>query len=283
MALPFYDRTTAVCPGCKRRPHLDAFRKWRDGVFGMHALCSLCEPSVKPEHPDPTQLRHERIFLADRAERLSPARETKLVPMATCPGCNTLLKLQLFRKWWGTKRMKRTLCIQCEPERKLEDMTAAEREAMLDMGRSRVTPERLARLKEAAAQAQRQRRSTGAKRRHSAARTQAWSPTMRVLRDERAWCQKNQITPASPEWRMFFEAYTAALNAALQQAGIKKRNAASTTQVPKPYDFMYLETLQSLSRLYAACPVIRGRKMYRDPVFLKWLNEDMVSSLKGEK
>lgn len=273
MAVPFYDRVAPRCGMCNTRKPADQYTKWHEGRFWrVRPFCLACEPSVKPAVPDPKELARERVYIAEQAPSVG-----KLVPMATCPGCNTLLKLQLFRKWWGSKRIHRTLCIQCEPERRLEDMTQAEREAVLEQGRTRVTPERLARLKEAAALAQRQRRSTGAKRRHSAARTLAWSPTMRVLRDERAWCQKNQITPASDEWRVFFEAYEAALNAALQLAGIKKRNSTSTTQVPEPYDFMYLETLQSLSRLYAACPVVRGRKMYRDPVFLEWLNGDMLS------
>lgn len=268
MSVPFYDRTTAVCPGCKRRQHHDVYRKWLDGRFGQHALCVTCEPSVKPEHPERSELRKERDFLAEKAERF--AKPKKLVPMATCPGCERLLKLHLFRKWWGTKRIKRTLCVDCEPERGLEDLKPAERAAMVDLGRARATPTRVASLNEADAQAQRQRRATGAKRRHSMARTQAWSPTLRVLRGERAWCRKNLITPASTEWRAFFEAYETALNAALQLAGIKKRNSTSTTEVPAPETFLYPETRQSLRRLYASCPVVRGRRLYRDPLCLSW-------------
>jgi hypothetical protein len=46
---------------------------------------------------------------------------------ATCPGCGLTLRLHEFRKWWGSKRLLRTLCIKCEPERALEDLTPEER------------------------------------------------------------------------------------------------------------------------------------------------------------
>ena len=34
---------------------------------------------------------------------------------ATCPGCRRTLRLHMFRKWWGEKRLLRTLCSVCEP------------------------------------------------------------------------------------------------------------------------------------------------------------------------
>lgn len=267
MPLPFYERETPKCPACQRRKHLDHYWKWKDGDFNIFAKCSTCEPSARPENPSPDALRRERAHLEEKARRFAP-RPPKPVAVATCPGCSRELKLQEFRKWWGSKRMARTLCITCEPERRLEDMSASEREMLVRAGRA--TPARVAAINEAQTREQSQRRSTGAKRRHSMARTQAWAPMLRVLRDERQWCVKNRITPASPQWDAFFEAYAYVLSDMLRQATAKKRASTSTSVVPEPKTFLYPETLVRLRQLYSKCAPVRGRRFYRDPAFLAW-------------
>lgn len=274
MALPFYDRVTPRCGLCKARKPVAHYAKWHEGRFWVaHPVCVACEPSAKPENPARDEALKERAYLAEQAPRMP-----KLVPMATCPGCSMLLKLPLFRKWWGAKRMKRTLCIKCEPERKLEDMTPAERETMLALGRARVTPERIANLSAAEADATRRRRSTGAKRRHSAARTQAWAPMLHIFRTELDWCRKGKLAKyLSPERLVFFEAYEAALTDALSRAKTKRAASTSTTQVPHPKEFMFPETRASLARLYAAGAASRGRRLSRDPVFLDWINEETTN------
>lgn len=274
MAVPFYDRVSPRCGMCNTRKPVAQYAKWHEGRFWVaHPVCVACAPSARPEFPAREEMLKERAYLAEQAPRMP-----KPVPMATCPGCNTLLKLQLFRKWWGTKRTHRTLCIKCEPERRLEDMTPAERETMLALGRARVTPTRIANLKDAEAQAQRQRRSTGAKRRHSAARTQAWAPMLHIFRMELDWCRKGKLAKyLSPERLAFFEAYEAALTDALSRAKTKRAASTSTTQVPHPKEFMFPETRASLARLYAAQAASRGRRLSRDPVFLDWLNEEKTN------
>ena len=203
---------------------------------------------------------------------------------ATCPECARTLPLRDFRKWWGGKRLLRTLCGTCEPEKSLEELTQEQRQRALDNERAYATPTRVANLNEAEADATRRRRSAGAKRRHREVRMQAWTPMLHVLRTELDWCRKGKLAKnPSPERLVFFEAYEAALNAALHLAKARRASASSTTQVPHPKEFMFPETRASLARLYAACAASRGRRLARDPVFLDWLNEDMVSSLKGEK
>ena len=269
MALPFYDRVSPRCGMCSTRKPAAQYAKWHEGRFWVaHPVCVVCEPSARPESPAREEVLKERAYLAEQAPRVG-----KLVPMATCPGCNTLLKLQAFRKWWGTKRIHRTLCIKCEPERTLESMTPEEREVLMLAGKPRVTPARVARLNAEEAEAERRRRSLAGKRRHSAVRTQAWSPTMRVLREEKWWCMQHIEDAVTPEWRTFFEAYAAALTDALQRAKIKKAQTSSTSAAPPPETFFFWETLQSLGRLYAACQVLRGRKHYRDPACIDWLND----------
>lgn len=273
MSVPFYDRVSPRCAQCKTRKPAAQYAKWFDGRFWQfRPFCLACEPSARPESPAREELQKERAYLAALEAERSPV--PKLVPMATCPGCNKVLKLQAFRKWWGTKRLHRTLCIKCEPERTLESMTPEEREALLLAGKPRVTPARVARLNAEEAEAERRRRSLAGKRRHSAVRTQAWSPTMRVLREEKWWCMQHIEDAVTPAWRMFFEAYAAAVTDALQRAKIKKAQTSSTSAAPPPEDFFFRETLQSLGRLYAACQVIRGRKHYRDPACIVWLNEE---------
>lgn len=194
---------------------------------------------------------------------------------ATCPECGITRPLRDFRKWWGGKRLLRTLCCVCEPEKSLEELTPVQRQQALDSQRSYATPTRIANLKESEAQAQRQRRSTGAKRRHSEARTQAWAPMLHIFRTELDWCRKGKLAKLlSPERLVFFEAYESALNAALQLAKHKRAHSTSTTLVPEPKEFMFPETRASLARLYAACAASRGRKLSRDPVFLDWMNEE---------
>lgn len=197
---------------------------------------------------------------------------------ATCPGCARTLPLREFRKWWGSKRLLRTLCRVCEPEKTLEELTPEQRQQALDNERAYATPARVERLNEADAMAQRQRRSTGAKRRHKEARMQAWTPMLHIFRTELDWCRKGKLAKyLSPERLVFFEAYEAALNAALHLAKHKRATSTSTTQVPHPKEFMFPETRASLARLYAACAASRGRRLSRDPVFLDWLNEEKTN------
>jgi hypothetical protein len=199
----------------------------------------------------------------------------RFLTKADCPRCGQARPLHEFRKWWGPKRMLRTLCVRCEPEKSLEQMTPEERITALDQQRAYVTPVRVARLNEADAMAIQQRRSTGTRRRHAAERVRAWSPTLKVLRAERLWAQQHAADPASPAWGRFFEAYEAALTDALRRAVAARGNASRTPSriqptpdQADPMHWLHDITINTLRRLYSDCAPVRGRKLYRDPLFL---------------
>jgi hypothetical protein len=200
-------------------------------------------------------------------------RFTRLDVQATCPGCDNTLPLRDFRKWWGKKRILRSLCIACEPEKSFEAMTPTERRQAVDNQRPYATPMRMHRQNAADIKAKVQRNLAKADKRVKSKRTQAWAPLMRELRQEKAWCARNLITPASPEWATFFEAYETALNDALRKVMKHKGQTSRIEPTPaeqEPMHWLYPETRLSLRRLYALCPVVRGRRLYRDPLCLSW-------------
>ena len=194
---------------------------------------------------------------------------------ACCPGCKRTLPLQAFRKWWGSKRTLRTLCIHCEPEKSLEAMTPEERAQALDHPRPFATLARVTRLNEADATAQTQRRVKAATKRHAAQRTRNWAPVMRALRAELDWAQGHALAPppgaVGAAWGAFFAAYAAALTDAVRRARAASSGTSRLVPLPEQTHALYwLEeiTINNLRRLYSACAPIPGRRLYRDPLFL---------------
>lgn len=192
---------------------------------------------------------------------------------ATCPGCGTTLRLHEFRKWWGKRRILRTLCKACEPEKALEDMTPDERLHALDNQRPFATPVRIARLNAEDAAAKVARARARGEKNATSRRIRAWAPLLKALNQERAWAIKNQITPHSPAWATFFESYEAALSDAIRRATQTRNQTRSITlnaTQAEPTRWLYPETMRSLLRLYGQCVPPPGRKSYRDPAFLEW-------------
>lgn len=192
---------------------------------------------------------------------------------ACCPGCKRTLPLQAFRKWWGSKRLLRTLCVQCEPERALQDMPPGER--LASCGRPFATLARVTRLNEADATAQTQRRVKAATKRHAAQRTRNWAPVMRALRAELDWAQGHALAPppgaVGAAWGAFFAAYAASLTDAVRRARAASSGTSRLVPLPEQTDPLHwLEevTVNKLRRLYSACAPIPGRRLYRDPLFL---------------
>lgn len=209
------------------------------------------------------------------------ARFLHLGVTADCPGCGRTLRLEEFRKWWGSKRTLRTLCPQCEPEKSLEDMTPEERITALDNQRPYVTPTRVARLNAADAAAETHRRKAGALQRRKAQRTRNWAPVLRALQAEHTWAQGHAQFPGSPAWGEFFAAYAAALSDAIRRVRAASSGTSRLVPLPEqtdPMHWLHEITINTLRRLYAACAPIPGRRLYRDPLFLA--NGDMVSPLK---
>jgi hypothetical protein len=209
------------------------------------------------------------------------ARFLHLGVTADCPGCGRTLRLEEFRKWWGSKRTLRTLCPQCEPEKSLAAMTPEERTQAMDNQRPYATPMRVARLNAADAAAETHRRKAGAAQRRRAERARNWAPVLRALQAEHTWAQQHAQFPGSPAWGEFFAAYAAALSDAIRRVRAASSGTSRLVPLPEqtdPMHWLHEITINTLRRLYAACAPIPGRRLYRDPLFLA--NGDMVSPLK---
>lgn len=215
---------------------------------------------------------------------------TKSVTLAHCEGCDRTLRLAHFRKWWGDKRLLRTLCDVCEPQKKLAEMSPEERANAVASGRA--NPDVVQRINETHSVRQAARtssnRSQGRLRANNRLRRINWGRAIvHTLNVERAWAERNLQNPASDEWERFFEAYARALRAALERINVYLRSAArgmsranlggrnSTPLKPTMEDvdfrrWVFPETLQRLKNLYSACPIMRGRKPYREPALVRW-------------
>lgn len=197
------------------------------------------------------------------------------VTLAHCPGCGGNFRLVRFRKWWGDKRILRSLCDACEPEKKISDMTPSERANAVAAGR--VDLERALALDDAHDARVRQTHSVGTLKAHASQRRRNWNAAvLRTLRHERDWAQRYMENAASQEWEAFFRAYARALHDAVnrieQRLKGKGRGAPlkPTMEEASPGYWLNADTRLKLKDLYSACPVVRGRRFYRDPAFLGW-------------
>lgn len=149
-------------------------------------------------------------------------------------------------------------------------------------------------------------RRENAERRHSRERRKAWTDTLlKPLRAEREWAMRNAVSAqrlqekeardaalerdpnANPndedasakygQWAAFFQVYVQVLREmerditdALNKAD-KPGNPISPGEAHNaPSKFIDRTTLASLARIYSGCTPVRGRRLYRDPVFLNW-------------
>jgi hypothetical protein len=203
------------------------------------------------------------------------------IPPTPCPGCGGAFPLADFRKWWGPKRLLRSLCIRCEPNKTLSEMTPEQRANAVAWERPGATMERIQamnereRIRERAAHSQRTSAAVGRIRYRE--RVRNWNEgILKLMRTERTWVERNLAgSPASDEWERFFEAYLRVLNDAISRIQLHahaRRGApvAPTEAQCRPCTWVHEETLARLRSLYSACPVVRGRKTYRDPEFLSW-------------
>lgn len=184
------------------------------------------------------------------------------ITLRECPVCRTKYRLASFRRWDTNHPDKRTLhdvCNVCAPP---PEPTLTE--AQLDFKERQIT----------------QRLSTAAIKRQHRVRRAAWSHaiTHRLAR-EIAWAHKYATTPepASSEWRRFFEVYERTLREINTKVSLRiRRPNAPITPTPEesnPMKYINPHTLTTLKELYSQCPVIRGRKLYRDPWCLEWREE----------
>lgn len=211
------------------------------------------------------------------------------VTVVTCPGCGGNFRMVHFRKWWGSKRMLRTLCVWCEPEKRLSEMMPEERaNALVAQRFGESAREAVSRMNEKESADKRYTLSRARLKQNNRTRRLNWSRAItHTLVTERAWAERNLQNPASEEWERFFEAYARVLKDALERINIKLRGAARgasrgglagpassplkpTMEEVDPARWIFPETLVRLKDLYSVCPVIRGRKPYRSPAMLAW-------------
>ena len=211
------------------------------------------------------------------------------ITVVTCPGCGGNFRMVHFRKWWGSKRVLRTLCIWCEPDKNLSEMTPEERASALEAQRFGANArEVVERMNEKEAADKRYTLSRARLKQHNRTRRLHWSRAiLHTLNVERAWAERNLQNPASEEWERFFEAYARVLRDAIERINMRLRDAARgvsranlggrnssplkpTMEEADPRRWVFPETILKLKDMYSVCPVLRGRKPYRDPALLSW-------------
>jgi len=201
------------------------------------------------------------------------------IPPTPCPGCGGAFPLADFRKWWGPKRILRSLCIRCEPNKPLSEMTPEERANAVAWERPGATRVKVRALNERDRVDRSRRASSAVRRVRSRERVRNWNEgILKRMRTERTWVERNLAgSPASDEWERFFEAYLRVLNDAIARISVHAHarrgtgaSVAPTDAQCQPRAWVYAETLARLRSLYSDCPVVRGRKTYRDPDFLSW-------------
>jgi hypothetical protein len=214
------------------------------------------------------------------------------ITLRECPSCRTKYRLASFRRWDTNHPDKRTLhdvCNSCAPPLNLSDMTPAQRERALkaDYPNARAhIVERMNTAEAKRANTQRRKRLT---RTHAHNRRTEWSRAItHRLRKELTWATTHANNPdnTSPEWTRFFTAYAQTIRTMLGKIRLKynasKARIKPTTEEANPATYTTDNTITTLKHLYAQCPVIRGRKLYRDPWVLDWV-KDGGESLPGNQ
>jgi len=201
------------------------------------------------------------------------------IPPTPCPGCGGAFPLADFRKGWGSKRLLRSRCIRGEPNKTLSEMTPEQRANAVAWERPGATRVKVRALDERDRVDRSRRASSAVRRVRSRERVRNWNEgILKRMRTERTWVERNLAgSPASDEWERFFEAYLRVLNDAIARISVHAHarrgtgaSVAPTDAQCQPRAWVYAETLARLRSLYSDCPVVRGRKMYRDPDFLSW-------------
>lgn len=151
-----------------------------------------------------------------------------------------------------------------------------------------------------------ERSRTTAEKTNSRRRRKAWADQLlKPLRAEREWAMRNAVSAqrlqekeergaalerdpnANPndedasakygQWAEFFQVYVQVLREMerdIQQA-LARHDKPGNPIKPgegrdKPHHYADPTTLASLARIYSKCVPVRGRRLYRDPVFLNW-------------
>lgn len=182
------------------------------------------------------------------------------ITLRECPVCRTKYRLVSFRRVapdsnHPDKRTLRDVCNGCAAP---STPTLTEAQAQF---KERQLPQRL---------------STAARKRHQRERSVAWArAVVHRLRREIVWAHGHAVRPSTPaQWQKFFEVYVHTLrqiNTRVTQRYSRPGTPINPTpEESNPMTYINPHTLTTLKELYSKCPVIPGRKLYRDPWCLEW-------------
>lgn len=218
-----------------------------------------------------------------------------------CPLCGVARPLVEFRRWASTRgaegagvqirRVLHDVCNVCAPPQRPPSKEERLMKKLIDGRRTTTHVERA---------------RTTAEKTNSRRRRKEWNDLLVApLQAERNWALRNaesardlkektqravalardpNTQPEDEEasakyacWQEFFEVYAQVLsemkrdvNRALERAD-KPGNPVKPGQAhDAPHKFIDPMTLASLARIYSRCAPVRGRRLYRDPLFLIW-------------
>lgn len=206
-----------------------------------------------------------------------------VITQRECPLCREHRPLVDFRRMAGSKRVLHRICNVCDPEKKLSEMTPAQRLRAMENKYPRALAHIVERMNERDQAAARAGQSLAAARRHQSIRSKAWHEALLTpLSRELAWAQdalrSAQGADSRYGWAAFFEGYVSVLKdaqrQALQQLKARQHRVAAPV-LPPPEDvdihtYVFPESIAALRKAYAVCKPIPGRRMYRDPWCLSW-------------
>jgi hypothetical protein len=190
-----------------------------------------------------------------------------------------------FRRWRGGKRVLHDVCNACDPERRISELSPAQRMRAVDADRPRARLLVVENMNDAEREKRRQATSRERLAYHAKERRKAWREGIGArVADEHEWAQRALGVAermagvgAWAAWVEFFRSYVQVLRLMRERIDVlAKQKYAPIRPTPEqcdPCTYADASTRTSLRLLYSACRPIPGRKMYRDPWCLSWGQE----------
>jgi hypothetical protein len=190
-----------------------------------------------------------------------------------------------FRRWRGGKRVLHDVCNACDPERRISELSPAQRMRAVDADRPRARLLVVENMNDAEREKRRQATSRERLAYHAKERRKAWREGIGArVADEHEWAQRALGVAermagvgAWAAWVEFFRSYVQVLRLMRERIDVlAKQKYAPIRPTPEqcdPCTYADAATRTSLRLLYSACRPIPGRKMYRDPWCLSWGQE----------
>jgi hypothetical protein len=229
--------------------------------------------------------------------------------LRVCPVCGVSLRLHHFRRWASTpagdKRILHDACNACDPERKLSEMTPAQRLRAVEADHPRARLLVVENMNDAQHDAFKERKRSETLARHAQERRRAWRDAVGArVSAEREWARrtlesmrlaaKGDARPPSGAlatlatalerqrltreyavaWVEFFTAYVQVLDKMHDTIHALSRQKYApvkpTPQQATPLHYTTPTTVASLRRLFGDCRPLPDRRLMRDPWCLSW-------------